>query len=171
MSAVPLNAPVTFKVSGTPSLGYGLDWDPTSALRSEAINRLSQAGTPAESIVVQLTLGILGVERAFTATIVVRASASFSTTESLSAAVNKAMTAASGNPVTVALQSVGAADAKVNPDSGAGSWFDRFLAWLEEFGGTLGTAVKWLAVLLAIGLVVWLLVETGVWTQARAAFA
>lgn len=171
MSAVPVGAPVTLKVTGVPSMSYALDWDPTGSLRSSAIDCLSQAGVPAESIAVQLTLGILGVERGFSATIITRATPSFSSTETIAAAVKAGMENASGNPVTISIQKVGSAGAVVDPDSGAGSWFDRLIAWLEEFGGGIGTALKWIAGLAIAGLVFWILIETGAIDKARAAFA
>lgn len=104
--------------------------------------------------------------------LVTRTTSELNTGQKVAGAVSQSLALATGFPTDAAnVTRIGASGEIVATDTGAGSWLDRIIAWLTETFGTVGIALKWAAILIIIGAVVWLAIRSGALSTFRAEFA
>lgn len=158
---LPATTPVTVVVEGM--------IDATtirSSFESAFANGLSNAGIPAASQTI--TYGFFSTS--FTARVICRTTLQIVTAAQIAYLVAGVAAQASGNATTAqSVTAIGSAGDLVTPDAtttGAG--------WLDAIGaaiGQVGDVAKWAVILIIIGAVIWLLVDSGALAGVRSAFA
>lgn len=128
-------------------------------------NELANQGVPADSLAVSWS-SPLGAN--FSIVVICRTTSVLVTAASVVAQVSAAVVNASGNPTSsITVTKIGNAGDVITPQGPAQSLIDRILAALAD----VGTVLKWAAIAIVVGIVIYLAVETGAVTAARKAFA
>ena len=156
-----VDTPVTVSVVGQ----FGFSLGTSSGFESDVATRLTAAGLPPASLTIDL--GLLGTS--YNARVTCRSTNQVVTPWQVAFLISQVFAQASTQPVTAfSVTGVGRPGDVVTPESSTGAgWLDRLLAIFGDVAGV----VKWAAIVIVVGFVIYLAVSTGAAQKIAASFA